>query len=151
MLEPARQWKHGRFTVTGPMYPESIQWPANVDREIHLSPREHPAFYGSQRFTLNITRAAMKQAGYSPSVRLFEAGACGVPIISDWWDGLDTILKPGKEVLISASAEDTLRFLQDYPDARRHALGEAARQRMLAEHTPLQRALQLESYWKEAR
>ena len=72
----------GRPDVSG-----DIQWPANVDREIHLSPREHPAFYGAQRFTLNVTRAAMKQAGYSPSVRLFEAGACGVPIISDWWEG----------------------------------------------------------------
>ncbi len=69
------------------------------DREIHLSPREHPAFYGSQRFTLNITREAMKAAGYSPSVRLFEAGACGVAVISDWWEGLDSLFAIGKEVL----------------------------------------------------
>jgi spore maturation protein CgeB len=149
MLEPARLWKQGRFTVTGPMYPEEIRWPANVDREIHLSPREHPAFYCSQRFTLNITREAMKRAGYSPSVRLFEAGACGTPIISDWWEGLDSLLDPGKEVLISSDAEDTLRYLKDWPDAKRLALGHAARRRILAEHTPGQRALQLESYLQE--
>lgn len=149
MLEPARQWPHGRFNVTGPMYPDHITWPANVDREIHLSPREHPAFYGSQRFTLNITREAMKQAGYSPSVRLFEAGACGVPIISDWWEGLDSLFETGREILISAAPADTLRFLRDFPDDRRLALGDAARRRILAEHTPGQRAAQLEGYVKE--
>ena len=150
LLEAARRWKHGRFAVAGPMYPESIRWPANVERTIHLSPREHPEFYGSQRFTLNITREAMKLAGYSPSVRLFEAGACRAPIISDWWEGLDTILEPGREILITSETEDTLRILTDLPDDRRRAIGEAARRRMLAEHTPLQRAIQLEGHWKEA-
>jgi spore maturation protein CgeB len=150
LLQPAREWKQGRFTVVGPMYPESIVWPGNVARTIHLSPREHPAFYGSQRFTLNITRTAMKQAGYSPSVRLFEAGACAAPIISDWWDGLDTILTPGREVLIASKSDDTLRLLKDLPDDQRRAIGDAARQRMLAEHTPVQRAIQLEAHWKEA-
>jgi spore maturation protein CgeB len=150
LLEPARRWTEGRFAVVGPMYPVDAVWPANVDREIHLSPREHPRFYASQRFTLNITREAMKAAGYSPSVRLFEAGACGAPVISDWWDGLDTVLEPGKEVLVASGAEDVLRYLKDYPEDRRLALGDAARRRMLSEHTPLHRAQQLESCWKEA-
>ncbi len=150
MLEAARQWPQGRFTVAGPLYPQDIRWPTNVDREIHLSPREHPAFYASQKFTLNVTREAMRKAGYSPSVRLFEAGACGVPIISDWWEGLDSLLEPGKEVLISSNSEDTLRFLRDYPEAQRLAMGEAARSRILAGHTPLRRAIQLEAYVQEA-
>ena len=149
MLQPARKWKQGHFTVVGPMYPKSIRWPGNVDREIHLSPREHPAFYGSQRFTLNVTREAMKRAGYSPSVRLFEAGACGVPIISDWWEGLDSVFELEKEVLISGGPEDTLRYLRDLTEAQRLAVGEAARRRIFAEHTPEQRAAQLEGYLKE--
>jgi spore maturation protein CgeB len=149
LLEPARQWSGGKFAVVGPMYPETIAWPPNVDREIHLSPREHAAFYAAQRFTLNVTRAAMKKAGYSPSVRLFEAGACAAPVISDWWEGLDTLFEPGKEVLVACDAEDTLRYLRDIPDSQRLALGEAARRRVLAEHTPEQRALQLEHYLKE--
>jgi spore maturation protein CgeB len=150
LLEPARQWREGRFAVVGPKYPKGLHWPANVAREIHLSPREHPAFYGSQRFTLNITRDAMKRSGYSPSVRLFEAGACGVPIISDWWEGLDSLFHLGREILISCGPEETLRFLRDFSDGARLAVGEAARRRILAEHTPLQRAIQLERYWKEA-
>lgn len=149
MLEPARRWPEGRFAVVGPMYPESIEWPKNVLREVHLSPREHPSFYAEQRFTLNITRAAMKQAGYSPSVRLFEAGACAAPVISDWWEGLDSIFEIGREVLVSDGPEQTLRYLRNVSDEQRLSLGQAARARVLAEHTPEQRALQLERYWKE--
>ncbi len=150
LLEPARQWKEGRFAVVGPMYPKIIEWPRNVFREIHLAPREHPAFYAEQRFTLNITRAAMKQAGYSPSVRLFEAGACAAPVISDWWDGLDSLFAIGRELLVSSGPEQTLRYLRDVSDEQRLAIGHAARARVLAEHTPEQRAIQLERYWKEA-
>jgi spore maturation protein CgeB len=149
MLEPARRLKASRFAVVGPMYPRSIVWPANVDREMHLSPRQHMPFYASQRFTLNLTRTPMKQAGYSPSVRLFEAGACATPIISDWWEGLDSLLRVDKEVFVASNAEDTLRFLRDVPDDVRLAAGYAARRRILAEHTPASRATQLEEYWKE--
>jgi spore maturation protein CgeB len=150
MLNAARSWPDGRFAVAGPLYPETIQWPPNVGRTIHLSPAEHPNFYGSQRFTLNITRDPMRRAGYSPSVRLFEAGACGVPIISDWWPGIETILEPGRELLLSEGPEDTLRYLRDLPDGTRLAIGKAARARILAAHTPEIRARQLEDYFVEA-
>ncbi len=149
LLEPARQWRSGRFAVVGPKYPESIRWPSNVQRTIHLSPREHASFYGAQNFTLNVTREAMKQAGYSPSVRLFEAGACGVPVISDWWEGLDSVFRIGKEVLVTETTEDALRILHDLPETERRAIAESARRRVLAEHTPEQRAIQLEGYVKE--
>jgi spore maturation protein CgeB len=150
LVEPARRWPAGRFAVVGPMYPKEIAWPENVEREIHLSPREHPAFYASQRFTLNVTRAAMRQAGYSPSVRLFEAGSCATPVISDWWEGLDSLFVPGREVLVASGPEETLRSLRDVGETDRLAIGAAARERVLREHTPEQRAIQLEGYWKEA-
>ena len=150
LLEPARRCAEGRFAVAGPMYPETIPWPANVERTIHLSPREHPEFYSSQRFTLNITRDAMKAAGYSPSVRLFEAGACGVPLISDWWTGLDTIFEPGYEILLASGPEDTLRYLRNFSDEQRRVLGQRARKRIVAEHTPERRAVQLEQHYAEA-
>jgi spore maturation protein CgeB len=149
LLRPAVNWPEGRFAVAGPMYPDAIGWPANVWREIHLSPREHAAFYASQRFTLNVTRAAMKQAGYSPSVRLFEAGACGAPVISDWWEGLDSLLEIEREVLVATQADDVLRFLRDLPDNERRTIGARARARILGSHTPEQRAIELESCWKE--
>jgi len=146
MLETARRWPEGRFVVAGPLYPENIEWPANVERIEHLAPPTHRAFYNSQRFTLNITRADMRRAGFSPSVRLFEAAACGVPIISDWWVGLDHILKPGSEILVARTAADTLRFLRELPEEERLAIGERARKHVLAEHTAAHRAAQLEGY-----
>ncbi len=146
MLEPARQWAKGRFIVAGPQYPDAIQWPANTRRIEHLPPAQHPWFYNRQRFTLNITRDEMIQAGYSPSVRLFEAAACGTPIISDMWDGLNHFFEIGREILVAQDAEDSLRYLRDMPDGQRVAIGLRARQRVLTHHTAAHRAAQLEAY-----
>jgi spore maturation protein CgeB len=146
LMEPARLWWEGRFAVAGPQYPASIRWPANVRRIEHLSPALHRGFYNAQRFTLNITRADMIAAGYSPSVRLFEAAACGTPIVSDAWDGIDEVLTPGREVLLARSAADVLTYVRDLPDEERLAIGARARARILAEHTAAHRAEELEGY-----
>jgi hypothetical protein len=135
--------------VFGPLYPDDIRWPGNVTREIHLEPKLHRGFYAAQCFTLNVTRAAMTAAGYSPSVRLFEAAACGVPIISDYWPGLETLFERDKEILIAACAEDTLRYLHDVSGVERRAIAARARVRVLAEHTPANRAAQVESYYHD--
>jgi len=144
LIEPSRRWADGRFVVAGPQYPAHIDWPANLERIDHLPPAEHRAFYNRQRFTLNLTRADMVRAGYSPSVRLFEAAACGVPILSDPWDGLETIFRPGEEILITHSAEETLHFLRETSADERRAIGQRARLRVLAAHTAAQRAAELE-------
>jgi spore maturation protein CgeB len=151
LLEPAQHWSQGRFVVVGPEFPASICWPANVARIDHLPPPAHRRFYNAQRFTLNITRAAMRQVGYAPSVRLFEAAACATPIISDAWPGLETLFVPGAEILISRSADETLRYLRDIPAEERCALGARARARVLAEHTAAHRAATFEEYVLEAR
>jgi spore maturation protein CgeB len=88
----------------------------------------------------------MVQAGYSPSVRLFEAAACGTPIISDYWEGLDTIFELGKEILIAESPSDILRYLRDMAEAERLAIGDRARIRVLEQHTAAHRAAELEHY-----
>jgi spore maturation protein CgeB len=149
LITPAKQWSEGAFMVAGPGYPDIAGWPINVEHRTHLSPHEHPAFYASQRFTLNLTRSAMKAVGYSPSVRLFEAAACATPIISDWWEGLDSLLSAGDEVLIAEDHETVLRYLRDVPEWRRWAIGRAAHRRVLAEHTPVHRAIQVEGYLRE--
>ena len=150
MLDAAEAHNNGRFVVAGPQYPTSIQWPANVQRIEHLPPAEHRRFYNSQRFTLNITRADMIRAGYSPSVRLFEAAACATPIISDYWEGIENIFVPGEEILIAHSAADTLRYLQTISEAERKAIGERARKKVMEHHTAAHRATELENYYKEA-
>ncbi|NOJ77800.1 CgeB family protein [Myxococcus xanthus] len=150
MLDAARTWPEGRFAVAGPQYPEGLRWPANVTRVEHLAPPEHPAFYNAQRYTLNVTRADMVRAGHSPSVRLFEAAACGVPIISDAWAGLETFFEPGRELFVTRSGAETLRYLREVPERERQALGLRARRRVLAEHTAEHRARTLEDYVLEA-
>ncbi|RDC63689.1 CgeB family protein [Adhaeribacter pallidiroseus] len=149
MLDAARQWPQGKFVVAGPQYPESIQWPNNTQYIHHLPPAEHRQFYNSQRFTQNITRLDMIKAGYSPSVRLFEAAACGTPIISDFWDGLDSIFTFDSEILVAYSATDTLRFLQEISETERQAISEKARQKVLVQHTAAHRALEVEQYIRE--
>lgn len=146
LLEPARRWAGGRFVVAGPQYPEHIRWPGNVDRIMHLEPKLHRGFYNAQRYTLNVTRADMIAAGWSPSVRLFEAAACGVPIVSDWWEGLDSILAQDLEILVARDADQVLEILRDLPDSERSAIGERARERVMASHTAAHRAAELEGY-----
>ncbi|CAN5797895.1 glycosyltransferase [soil metagenome] len=147
----ARRWGGGRFVVAGPQYPDHVRWATNIDRLEHLPPPQHRGFYCAQRFTLNVTRAAMIAAGYSPSVRLFEAAACGTPIISDAWDGLETFFDPSTEILVARSVGNVLECLIDLPEAERRAIGERARQRVLSEHTAAHRAIELEQFVRQAR
>jgi spore maturation protein CgeB len=150
LVRPAQRLSGARFVVAGPQYPADITWPANVERIEHVAPDRHARFYGGQRFTLNVTRADMVAAGWSPSVRLFEAAACATPIISDWWDGLDAILTPGTEVMVARRAADVIGYLVEMDDTERRALGCAARRRILAGHTATHRVRQLESLVGEA-
>lgn len=143
LLEPARQLPDMRFVVAGPQYPSGIDWPENVERIDHLPPAEHPGFYSRQRFTLNVTRADMVAAGWSPSVRLFEAAACATPVISDAWDGLDALLPNGRALRIAHSTADVVSALRGMPDAERIAMGRAARKIILAGHTGAIRAREL--------
>ncbi len=143
LLAVARRHPAWRFAVAGPLYPGSIDWPANVERREHLPPGEHPDFYASCRFTLNVTRADMIRAGWSPSVRLFEAAACGTPIISDVWEGIDSLLAPGVEIALAERMEDVIAYLQ-WPEPRRLAMAKRARSRVLAAHSAAHRAAELE-------
>jgi spore maturation protein CgeB len=145
LLEPARRLAAHRFAVGGPQYPPEIEWPANVERREHVPPAAHPRFYASQRLTLNITRRAMVEAGWSPSVRLFEAAACGVPVVSDWWPGLDSFFVPGEEILVAQTSEEATRIVADSDEATLRAIADAARARVLTEHTAERRAEQLEA------
>ncbi|HEY8592567.1 MAG TPA: GDP-mannose 4,6-dehydratase [Sphingomicrobium sp.] len=148
LIEPARKLPHLKFCVAGPQYPESIEWPANVERIDHLPPAEHAAFYAASRFTLNVTRQDMIAAGWSPSVRLFEAAACATPVISDTWDGIDSLFQPGREIILADGSEDVIDMLTSSADAS--AIGNAARARILSGHTAEHRASELERSILEA-
>jgi spore maturation protein CgeB len=146
LLEPARRDPRLRCVVAGPQYPASIAWPPNVERIEHLPPTEHPAFYAAQRFTLNVTRADMLAAGWSPSVRLFEAAACGVPVVTDRWKGLGAFFEPGAEIVVADRGDDVRRALAEIEESQRVEIGRRARLRVLAEHTAAHRAAELEDH-----
>jgi spore maturation protein CgeB len=144
--EPARALSRQRFIVVGAQYPDTLAWPPNVERCQHLPPSDHPHFYARQRFTLNLTRADMRRAGHSPSVRLFEAAACNTPIISDEWPGLEDFFTPSEEILIARSGLDVCEWLSSFTEKSRLEMAARARQRVLATHSGLHRATQLEDY-----
>jgi spore maturation protein CgeB len=146
LIEPARLWSRGRFCVAGAQYPQEMQWPANVERINHLPPAQHRAFYNSQRLTLNVTRADMTASGYSPSVRLFEAAACAVPILSDPWPGLEEFFTPGKEILVARNSQAAVQYLRDCDAGYLQQVATRARARVLSHHTAAHRACQLEEY-----
>jgi spore maturation protein CgeB len=151
LVDVARRAPELNFCIAGPQYPADLDWPANVERLEHVCPGDHPAFYAASRFTLNVTRSDMIAAGWSPSVRLFEAGACGVPIISDAWEGLDAFFHPGRDILLAEEARDVLRVLRHTSEAERRALGAAGRRRILGAHTADHRAEELDSFLRAAR
>jgi spore maturation protein CgeB len=146
LLTPARRWREGRFAVAGPQYPRELRWPQNVARMEHLAPPQHVSFYNAQRYTLNVTRRDMVEAGWSPSVRLFEAAACGTPVLSDVWEGLEAVFVPGEEILLARTSEEALEVVRSLPEEVRLAVGAAARARVLKEHTAAHRARQLEEF-----
>lgn len=150
LLQPARQMPDKEFIVAGAQYPGRLKWPANVAKVEHVAPADHAAFYRCQCYTLNLTRAEMRSVGFSPSVRLFESAACGVPIISDRWPGLETFFAPDDEILVADTPQDVVQIIKDISDERRLDIAAAARRRLLHNHTPRHRAIALEDYCAEA-
>ncbi|HET7753753.1 MAG TPA: glycosyltransferase [Anaeromyxobacteraceae bacterium] len=141
-LEPARRMPQRRFVLAGSQYGADFPWQPNLYYVRHLPPSDHPAFLCSSPLTLNVTRAPMAALGYCPSGRLFEAAACGVPCVSDWWPGLEAFLEPGREILVARSSEDAIDAVSRSRDDLAR-IGRAARERVLAEHTADFRAREL--------
>lgn len=138
-VAPARRLPERRFVIGGAQYPAVFPWTDNIHFVRHLPPGEHPAFFSSSHLTLNVTRRSMAAMGFCPSGRMFEAAACGTPLVSDWWTGLDAFFEPGREILIAHSTEDVIDAIA-IPDAERALIGLRARERTLEEHTAERRA-----------
>ena len=146
LIEPARALPNYQFCVAGPQYPSAIVWPDNVHRIEHLPPARHRAFYNATSWTLNVTRADMIEAGWSPSVRLFEAAACGTPIISDFWRGLDEFFAFESEICVARNSAQAQAILCEMDDKTRRQIGANARRKVLKHHTAARRSAELEGY-----
>lgn len=133
-LDPAQRLPRRKFMLGGAQYPDDFPWNENVWFVEHVPPPEHPAFYSSSKATLNVTRSAMASFGYCPSGRLFEAAACGTPVVSDSWEGLDEFFEPGREILVASSANDVVDAI-GLGDRELRQIGKAARERVFSAHT----------------
>ena len=142
-IEPARRRPHRRFVIGGSQYPPDFPWTQNIYYVSHMPPPQHPAFYGSSVMTLNVTRGPMADFGYCPSGRLFEAAACGTPILTDTWEGLDSFFEPQREILVARNTDEALAAL-DVSNEELERLSRHARERTLTEHTADCRARDLE-------
>lgn len=143
-IEPARRMPEQRFLIGGAQYPEDFPWTNNIYFMRHVDPTQHPMFYSSSRITLNVTRRAMKLMGYCPSGRLFEAAACGTPILSDDWEGLGLFYQPGSEIVVARDSNDAIAAMQ-LPDEVLRRIAKQARERTLDEHTADHRARNFEA------
>lgn len=148
-LEPARRHPDLRFLLAGPLYPADWLWPDNMSRVDHVPPEAHPRFYSSSRITLNITRREMARNGWCPSGRFFEAAACGTPLVTDWWEGLDSFFDLDRDLRVVATTSDVEDALQS-TDEELQIQADNARERTLDEHTGDARAAQLLHYLDEA-
>lgn len=148
-VRPARRLPTQRFLIGGTQYPEDFPWSENIFFVRHLPPALHAAFFCSSRATLNVTRGAMAEYGYCPSGRLFEATACGTPVLTDAWEGLNQFFVPGKEILTVSSADDVVAALS-LSDRELSLISDAARDHTLTHHTAKHRAIELEAMCQSA-
>jgi spore maturation protein CgeB len=148
-LDTARKRPGQRFLLAGAQYPDTMETPANVQRVEHVPPARHASFFAGSKFTLNITRRPMAEVGYCPQGRLFEAAACGAAILSDRWEGIETFLEPGREILLVETTDDVEAAL-DMSDLEARHIGQEARQRVLQDHSSTRRVRELEGALEQA-
>lgn len=121
--------------------------PQSVRYVGHVYTRDHNAFNSSTLAVLNVNRSSMAQNGFSPATRVFEATGAGACLITDAFEGIEEFLEPNREVLVASSGDEVLAHLEALTAEKAKAIGEAARQRVLAEHTYEHRARQLDALW----
>ena len=144
-LAPARQLPCQRFLLGGSGWADKADVPVNVARLGHVFTRDHNALNCSARAVLNINRASMARFGFSPPTRLFEAAGAGACLITDAWSGIEQFLEPGREVLVAEDGAAVAALLRDLDPVHAAEIGEAARRRLLREHTYAHRALQVDA------
>lgn len=119
--------------------------PANVRYLGHVYTADHNAFNCTPRAVLNVSRESMARYGFSPATRVFEAAGAAACLITDAWEGLETFFEPGREVLVAHSGDEVAQHVAALDAQRARAVGQAAYQRVLAEHTYAHRAAQFDA------
>jgi spore maturation protein CgeB len=147
-LRAAAMLPQKRFLIGGNGW-ETKAMPPQVRHIGHVYTREHNAFNTSSLAVLNIARDSMAAVGFSPATRVFEAAGAGACLITDAWVGLEHFLREGEEVLVARDGAEVAEHLRQLTPARARAIGEAARARILSEHTYARRGAQVDALLRE--
>ena len=119
--------------------------PSNVRDLGHVGTGEHNAFNCTPLAVLNVARDSMANIGFSPATRVFEAAGAGACLITDAWEGIELFLTPDEEVLVARDGQDVADHVAALTPERARAIGQAALQRMLAEHTYAHRGVKVDA------
>lgn len=147
-LKAAASAPEQRFVLGGNGWGDKPM-PSNVNYVGHVYTADHNAFNCSARMVLNISRESMARYGFSPATRVFEAAGAAACLISDAWQGLELFLQPGREVLVAHSGEEVAQIVRQLSPEQARSIGEAARRRVLSEHTYKQRGALVDSILRE--
>jgi spore maturation protein CgeB len=147
-IRPAERLADRRFLIGGNGWPDRAM-PANVQVRGHVYTHEHNAFNCTPRAVLNVARDSMAAVGFSPATRVFEAAGAAACLITDAWEGIELFLTPDAEVLVARDGQDVAEHVQSLTEERARAIGEAARARILAEHTYDRRGVQVDAMLRD--
>lgn len=147
-LDVAERMPGHKFTLGGSGWGD-LPLPSNVNYVNHVFSADHNAFNCSSNMVLNISRQSMADYGFSPATRIFEAAGAGACIITDYWKGIENFLIPGTEILVAINGDDVEGFLVHTGKAKAKKIGEAAKRKVLCDHTYEKRAALLDSIFEE--
>jgi spore maturation protein CgeB len=148
-LEPAAALAEKSFAIGGAGWDDKPM-PENVRRLGHVYTRQHNTFNSTPLAVLNIARDSMAEVGYSPATRVFEAAGAGACLITDAWKGVELFLAPGEEILVARDGRDVGEILAALSPERAREIGEAARRRVLKEHTYARRGALFDALLRDA-
>jgi spore maturation protein CgeB len=140
LLEPVRALGL-RATVHGVRYPERALarlGAAGIDYAGWLANHEAPRVFARHRVTVHVPRRPYVEALPGiPTIRVFEALACGVPLVSAPWRDVEGLFSPGRDYLVAGDGDEMRRHLRDVlnDDALAAELARRGRATILGRHT----------------
>jgi spore maturation protein CgeB len=154
LLRPAMALRDYCFTIFGVRYPRSglaALHSAGVRYGGYLPNLDAPSAYAAARLTVHIPRQQYATAMHGiPTIRVFEALACGIPLISAPWDDIEHLFREGDLVRVASQGEmkrAMKKLLSDPAAAEAQSL--RGLETILARHTCMHRAEQLTSICEE--
>ena len=155
LVGPASTLRDYSFAVHGVRYPKNARAElekAGIQYRGYLSNLDAPDVYNRSALSLHIPRRFYSN-GLSgiPTIRVFEALACGAPLVCSPWSDCERLFRPGEDYVCvqdgKAMTAEIQRLLHD--DSARQQLSANGLETILARHTCEHRAQQLLEHWEE--